>query len=372
MMRILLLGEYSGFHKNLQSGLRKLGCEVVVASYSDGWKGINGDISLGSPGIRKTDVLINQFCVKAFNALPKLKNFDIVQIINPVIFPCHIAGMFGTTFLNEILINRIIEHSKKSYLVAAGNDSYYRVACENRLFRYSPLEDEQIYDYNGTLRKIFGYDWSKNHLKKWNASLARSVNGVIPIAYEYSVPYRNDNKVNLCETVAMPLDVDNIPFMGISNNDRLTFVHGLNRYGFKGTKYIEKAFDLFKNEQSKHNCFIRAPMPLKQYLKDLEQVSVVVDQTNSYSYAMNALYSMALGKVVLSGCEKECVDEYKIKPGVFLQNILPDEYDILYKMKTLCENINISYESESARQFIIDNHHDKKIAQKYLEIWSGR
>ncbi|MBO1404914.1 hypothetical protein BVJ64_15590 [Vibrio cholerae] len=368
-MKVLLLGEYSGFHKNLQSGLRKLGCEVVVASFSDGWKKIDGDISLGSSGVRKIDVLINQFCIGAFKALPRLKDFDVVQIINPVIFPCHISGLLGSTFLNQILINRIIESSERSYLVAAGNDAYYRAACENKYFRYSPLEDEQIHDYRGALRKLFGYDWSKPHLKKWNVSLARSVNGVIPITYEYSVPYRSDKKVNLCETIPMPINVDNIPFMGVPKSDGLIFSHGLNRFGFKGTKYIEKAFKLFKAEQDKHDCFIHAPMPLNQYLKGLEQVSVVVDQTNSYSYAMNALYSMALGKMVLSGCENECIDEYKIKPGAFLGNILPDELDILAKMKDLCDNVNLAYESESARQFVIDNHHDKKIAGKYLEIW---
>lgn len=37
-MRILLLGEFSAFHKNLKEGLVALGHEVVLASHGDGWK----------------------------------------------------------------------------------------------------------------------------------------------------------------------------------------------------------------------------------------------------------------------------------------------------------------------------------------------
>lgn len=37
-MKILIIGEYSGFASNLALGFRKLGCEVVILGNLDGWK----------------------------------------------------------------------------------------------------------------------------------------------------------------------------------------------------------------------------------------------------------------------------------------------------------------------------------------------
>ena len=47
-MKILLLGEYSGIHKNLKEGLVELGHDCVVASAGDNWKKISTDINLES------------------------------------------------------------------------------------------------------------------------------------------------------------------------------------------------------------------------------------------------------------------------------------------------------------------------------------
>ena len=47
-MKILLLGEFSGFNKNLKDGLLKLGHECQVAGIKDGFKNIPVDINLDS------------------------------------------------------------------------------------------------------------------------------------------------------------------------------------------------------------------------------------------------------------------------------------------------------------------------------------
>ena len=37
-MKILLMGEFSGFYLNLKQGLQELGAEVTLAANGDGWK----------------------------------------------------------------------------------------------------------------------------------------------------------------------------------------------------------------------------------------------------------------------------------------------------------------------------------------------
>ena len=41
-MRVLLIGEYSGFFLNLKKGLEKLGVDCTLAANGDGWKAIEG------------------------------------------------------------------------------------------------------------------------------------------------------------------------------------------------------------------------------------------------------------------------------------------------------------------------------------------
>src|SRR5690625_7619695 len=95
-MRILLVGEYSRLHNSLKEGLIALGHEVVLISSGDFFKkypadillerkydeGLAKKIKVGIYKLFKKDLtslnILNQF----FSQSEKLKNFDIVQLIN--------------------------------------------------------------------------------------------------------------------------------------------------------------------------------------------------------------------------------------------------------------------------------------------------
>ena len=92
-MKILLLGEFSSLHKYLKEGFQALGHDVTLASSGDGWKKIGGaDIVFPSTSG-------NFFqCLKAlifdtWLISRKFKGYDVVQLINPVIFSLRINRM---------------------------------------------------------------------------------------------------------------------------------------------------------------------------------------------------------------------------------------------------------------------------------------
>ena len=88
IMKVLLLGEYSGVHSNLKEGLLELGHDVILASSGDSWKEIESDISFGYNG----EGLIHKLS-RVVSLLKNIKNFigyDAVQLINPVIFNIYI------------------------------------------------------------------------------------------------------------------------------------------------------------------------------------------------------------------------------------------------------------------------------------------
>ena len=81
-MKVLLLGEYSNVHWTLAQGLRALGHSVTVASDGDSWKNYPRDIDLHRKSTGKTDTL--DFLFRVARALPFMRGYDVVQLINPV------------------------------------------------------------------------------------------------------------------------------------------------------------------------------------------------------------------------------------------------------------------------------------------------
>ena len=80
-MRILLIGEYSNVHWTLAEGLRSLGHKVCVVSNGDFWKNYRRNISLVRREGKIGGIL---YLLKTYLTLPLLRNYDVVQIINPM------------------------------------------------------------------------------------------------------------------------------------------------------------------------------------------------------------------------------------------------------------------------------------------------
>ena len=82
-MNILLIGEYSNVHATLAKGLLELGHHVVVVSNGDFWKDYPRDFDVS----RKSGIVGGvMLYAKLLALLPKLRGYDIVQLINPLFF----------------------------------------------------------------------------------------------------------------------------------------------------------------------------------------------------------------------------------------------------------------------------------------------
>ena len=81
-MKILLFGEYSNVHWTLAEGLRRLGHKVTVVSDGDVWKDYPRDIDLRRRSFGVLDTL--RYAADIARVLPKLKGYDVVQLINPI------------------------------------------------------------------------------------------------------------------------------------------------------------------------------------------------------------------------------------------------------------------------------------------------
>lgn len=353
-MRILLLGEFSGLHKNLQIGLREAGHDVDLVSSGDGFKAIHGDIA--PPRLSRYRTLDKlKFRYDTYNFIKKLSGYDVVQLIN-------VNVLIGKWFPYSSALSYLKKNNGKVFLLAAGSDAFYWQRSRP-LLSYGPFEDVLKYDIKTAESPL-----NSNKALVFNEYVARNVDGVIPIAYEYTLGYKK--LLNIKETVALPIDVKNIKFQPNKKREKLKAFHGLNRYGFKGTRHVEAAFNSLNTTMSDNlDCQIKGGLPLIDYLKLLQESNVVIDQVNSYSYGMNALYAAAMGKVVLSGAEPECLNELQVE-NCPIVNVKPDPNDIEEKVLQVLDGVtDLRSWSEMSRSYVERFHCCNKVAETYINTW---
>lgn len=350
-MKILLLGEYSALHKNLKEGLQQLGHEAVVASNRDGFKKISVDISLDS----ELPSIFGKFerKLKPLLSLDKMKGFDVAQLMNPFIFH---PKYFPCRFFYQ----KIKDHNNKFFMLAAGNDAYFSRYARQKL-EYAP-PDELIEGYPNYMK-------SQSELE-FNQWIVGKVRGVIPILYEYEVGY--DSVPNRLPTIPIPINIDKIPYEDNKVGKKLVVFHGLNRYKFKGTCHVEEAFEVLARKYPNDlELVIDGKMPLSDYLAVMKRTNVVIDQMYSYSCGMNAIYALAMGKVVLGGAEPESLISLSVDSTPVI-NLKPNAQSIIEKVEQLLEKRNqfeqLGYES---RKFAEEVHDYKKVAQQYINTWSS-
>ncbi len=360
-MKILLLGDFSSFHKYLKDGLVQIGHDVTIAATGDGFKKISYDYSLKSdlPGI--FGKLFSYF--RQLKLVLKSENYDIVQMIQPVVF-------FRTLCFNKFLMKIIFKRCKNVFLVGAGasSENLYSANFYKDYYKYKELY--KIFKAEKSSKKGLLYCETPEG-QNYFYWLHKRISGYIPIMYEYAEPYRLANYPKLCPTIPIPINLDEIKYQKNIIKEKIVIFHGLNRPNQKGTPIIKEAFErLQKDYPNEVETIIEGKMPLKNYIELMKRTNIVIDQTYSVSSGVNGLISMAMGKVTLGGGEQECLKEFGINSCPMIP-IKPDADDIYNKLVELIKNKD-KFEKigEESRKYVEEIHDCKKIAQKYIEIWN--
>lgn len=353
-MRVVLLGEFSGFHGALRDGLRTHGIDVDLVGTRDGSKALPVDVDIGSQSkgylTSRTERMLRSLWY-----VSTMSDADVVQMVNPTVF---LKGAF-----NELLVSRVQRKTRKLFLSACGTDAFY-VRNKDQL-RYNPIDDNVVIDL-----KTANHPLTAPSAQRWNQKLASIVDGVIPVMYDYQVAYTGHD--NLLPTIPLPVNTDAITYQEPSPAEKIVILHGITRLGFKGSHHILRAFeDLSERFPNDLEFIVVKNMPLEAYKQQLRRAHVVVDQTSSYSCGMNALIALAMGKLVLGGAEPESLSGYGVDNCPVI-NILPNHEDVsqaIVNLLDLKKSIGeISYEG---RLFVEKHHEYKMIAQKYISSWSS-
>jgi glycosyltransferase involved in cell wall biosynthesis len=376
LMKILLIGEYSRLHNSLKEGLEKLGHQVCIAGFSDGFKNYPVDIKFTkkwATGLRhKLKVAV--FKITGFNITSwytykyffqnssSFSGYDAVQLISENSFYCE-------PWLEKKMLQFIFNHNKKVFLLSCGDD----YSSINYYFNH-PEEKSVVQPYfQGKIKKKQFQNvlkFRKESYRKLHEFILDHVHGVIASDLDYHVPLANKSKY--LGMIPNPINVDLIYCKPITIQDKIIIFLGINNESYfkKGIDYFEKALELLPPAVQKKVTILRTcNKPYAEYINLFDEAHILLDQAFARDQGYNALEAMAKGKVVFTGAESIFKDHYQLQQPVAV-NAIPDAEEISRQLVALIENPEELLKiGKNARAFVSQQHHYVTVAQRYLEAW---
>lgn len=359
-MRILLLGEFSALHKYLKEGLEALGHEVTLAANGDGYKRIEGaTIPLYECDSSKYKSKLSrrwQIYKSIRRQVACFENYDIVQMINPVIFP---------PLIDYFFLKKIKRENGILCLAGAGVDYANVETYKSGIYRY------YVYDYDATqLKRYIDRSFAAKTACVADKKAVSLVDKIVPYAWQYKVGYEKDPRCT--DTLPMPVNTDSIPYKENIVNGKIVILHGLNREEEKGTPIIREALEKVRQKyQDKVEVIIDGHMPHAEYMKLMARANIVIDQCTGGGYGMGTLQAMALGKIVCADCWPEFLEPMGIVPDEFPGIVIKNTPESIYEGISKVIDRGPDYIRElghRARVYTEEKHNCMKIAEAFLRI----
>lgn len=362
-MKILLIGEYSNVHNTLAMGLKALGHEVCVVSNGDFWKNYPRDIDVArKPGKLGGLMLL----AKLYRLLPKLRGYDVVQLINPIFFELKAERLWS-------FYRYLRKHNRRVFLCGFGMDFYWVHECmESKPLRYS---DFNIGDQLRTDEEAIRYekDWLGTPKETLNRLIAAECDGIITGLYEYWACYHPlfpEKTTYIPYPLVMP---DNSQTEQACKSKVVIFI-GINRERsvYKGTDIMLRAAEDLKKKYTEHmELLVAESVPFELYQQMMNGADAILDQLYAYTPAMNALLAMSKGIIVVGGGEPEnydIINETELRPIINVEPTYESVYQELEQLVLHPERI-----PELKRQSVeyIRKHHEyTKVARQYIDFWT--
>ena len=379
-MKILLLGEYSRLHNSLKKGLEVLGHEVTLVGTGDMFKKFPVDKSIRTQWL--TDKPLPLFFRKAYlrlfkkdpaqweigyrfkKLLPKLKGYDVVQLINS-----HSIGTYPEFEIE--LLKKLFAQNGKVFLMGCGDDYPVIKHCLEGNMRYHMLTP--YLEPNSKMKADFALKYLTEPYKKLFHFVYENAKAVIPSDMDYVIPWRGWDKVS--EMIPNPIIVSKTYSPIQIEGRKIKILFGVNtmNYEKKGYRFFDEALDIIEKKYPDLVEIRRTKnLPFHLYVKELEACDILMDNVYAFDQGYNALEAMARGKVVFTGAEIEFMEHYRLTERVAI-NALPDSKKIADELENLIlkpETIEII--GQSARDFIIKEHDYKNVSIRYLHLWNQK
>ena len=318
--KVLLLGDYSAYFKNLSVGFSQIGWDAHYYSHGDYWKKIEGlpypayPSNILGKALRILKIPIDRL---------QFKGYDLVLFLAP------------TLILNRrdsLTYESLLKNNKKvMYCSCGSHDPYFQESLH--FFDYHPFDHLDITQPSSEFPKL-----SIDSSLRIKEGLSKA-SGIVTISPMYDYGYKKAG----IKTHRIPLPISDFSEpLPSKKNGPIIIQHGISRKGFKGSNFIIEAMKEIESKYPRRvQIDIPEKLPFNEYLARLNKADIVLDQCKSQGYGMNALLAMARGRVTMSGCE-QTVAEFlgQDLEKIPVINIVPDTNQIISSLESVLQMDN--------------------------------
>ncbi len=359
-MKVLLVNEASGVHRNLALGLRALGHDVLLLQ--TGFQAAQGretDVILGREYSSRRNQFLWNHLVAPFRIL-RLERFDIVNFV---------LGM-------SLLQGRFVRYRDLAYLKRKGMRlSYYGVGCDEigaiRLANPNPRPKFcircQAFD-------PLGAQCSRNYISRRPSPQTFTSRFNFSITSTPSYAHQHRVMTN-AETAAIPfpVDISAISFTGLSGSRKLVVAHAPTRRGMKGTARVLEAIKNLGGDAKRIEFRVIEGLSHARYRDELQRVDVLIDQLDAPVPGMAALEAMAAGKIVITGNLRSAHGFFPFlvhNPGFHGSSEPGALESTLHQILAMGDSLEpLAYRG---REYVERNHSHIDVARQFVDVWSAR
>lgn len=360
-----MLGDYSNLHAYLAKELRKQGHDVTLVSNKGGYMKTEADIELRrKPGIWGTV----DYAYRILTLLPRWSGFDVVQLINPSILFLKPAKL-------RIVYDILKRNNKSVFLSLCGDDHFFVKDCtESDIFRFSEygIGKEKTKYAESTAFKNSLFFNPEN--AEYTSHVYDTLDGAMSVLPEYDISARRHMNPDKISFTKLPIDLESLDFSELNFDQPVKILVGM-KGGKETQKGTDKLLEICKviQQEIPDKCEVKAVknLPLSDYLEEIRNSHIVIDQLYSYSPGMNALQTMAMGRISASGAQPEYYEYIgESSRPIFCLSPLEDDYTIKNRLKSLIlDKDRMKQMSEEGRR-LVEKHHDvKNIAPLFEQHW---
>lgn len=359
-MKILLVQDVSGVHEYLYRGLIELGHECELATF--GFSTIRTianerkfsplkKLGAAGQGLRP---FINLW--RATN----LPQYDVMSFIHRISF------VHRPVFLRYVDTPLVSRKAKVMSYTALGCDELGLI-FENPVLPYRPCGSCERQDLTGQ----YCINVNRPLHSKATSLLNKYFDVVTSPAIEYDHIRGLFNGPSM--KIPFPIDLSEIPWIPANHTSaKLNIIHTPTRKGFKGTDVVLEAIELLKKKRNDFEFSVLHGLPFDEYTRKVNVADVVIDQTWSQSSGMNALWLLAMGKIVFSGNTELCKNYFPFGNENPTIDAPPDANQLADRLESVLNNRDrIPAMVAQGREYIRRHHNHIHIAQRYVDLWSG-
>jgi glycosyltransferase involved in cell wall biosynthesis len=361
-MRILYFGEYSGLHTLLARGMKELGHTVTTVGNGNMFHDFPRDIDIQRGNGRLSGV---KHYLRLSSLLPKFRNYDIVQLINP--------ECFGLKAEREYTFYRFLRRHNRRIITGAFGCDWYWVddGLNHKTFRYGDfyIGDKMRTDAAAQEFMDDYYDTPKGEYTRY---VMEDADWIPTCVYEYQACYSRYFP-DKTQFIPLPIETNHDTPVHEFDGRRVRFFIGIDkkRSQYKGTDIMLSALEEVVTRNADLCEMVKVEsLPYAEYEKSMNSCDVMLDQLYSYTPSMNSLLAMSKGIVVVGGGEPESYEllqEDKLRPII---NVVPTRESVIQQLEWIIRHPDLLNQLKADSITYVKKHHDyRKVAQAYEAMY---